>query len=140
MAGGKPRCLRGFWGRHLVGSVQGQELDLDDPWGSLSIPCSCGSVVCPHEQPLWLHSRLIIIITNIIMCKSVAESQKGQQVGQEISQGGHCTGERWGNGFSWQFAACSPQRWKEPSSDSNCSNQSESHLATCLHDIFSPCT
>lgn len=63
---------------------------------------------------------------------------KGQQVGQEISQVGIAQGSNGGNGFSWQFTAFSLQRWKEPSSDSNCSNQSKSHLATCPHDIFLP--
>lgn len=47
---------------------------------------------CPHEQPLWLHSKLMLHI----MCNSVSESQKSNKVGQEISQGGHCTGQRWG--------------------------------------------
>lgn len=39
MAGGKPRwmCSFGAGSRHLVGSVQGQELDSDGPCGSLSI-------------------------------------------------------------------------------------------------------
>lgn len=61
---------------------------------------------CPHEQPLWLHSKLMLHM----MCNSVSESQKSNKVGQEISQGGIAQGRDGGNGFPWQFAACSPQR------------------------------
>lgn len=63
---------------------------------------------------------------------------KGQQVGEKSAKWALQGGEEGGNEFSWQLAACSLPRWKEPSRINNCRNQSKSHPATCRDDIFLP--
>lgn len=63
--------------------------------------------------------------------------QKGNRWGKKSAKWAL---KRGGTGAMVLLAICylQLQRWKEPSSDSNCSNQSKSHLTICLHDIFLP--
>lgn len=112
MAGGEHWCLHTCWD------------------GTKVRPC----VFCPiGSESLWLRLRLMVFAHSVI-CRSWAETQSYNRWG-EISQVDMARGiERARRG--WQLAACSLPRCKEPSSVNNGSNQSESRLATCLHDIF----
>lgn len=79
-----------------------------------------------------------MLFARVVICKSWAETQKGNRWGEKSAKRARQRGREGGNEFSWQLSTCSLHRWKEPGSVANCSNQRKSHLATCLHDIFLP--
>lgn len=99
-------------------------------------PASAPACSTPWVVPL--AALLAGVICTHHYLQKLDRNPKRQQVGQEISKVGIARGTEGGNEFSWQLAACSLHRWKEPGSVNNCSNQSKSHLATCLDDIFLP--
>lgn len=109
MAGGKPRFF-GRGTRHLVDSVRVRSWTSVILVGPSQCFCFCDSVVCPHEQPLGLHSKLMLL-THIVVRKSAAKRATGEARNQPS---GHWKGEGLEQWFSWQLATCSFRARRSP--------------------------